>query len=309
MNKNKRNNFFSVALVFLLVAAIGFLFGTIIKNLSNEKNENNSAEFNTPTSDTAIYVSSTLSAETSSISTTESQSLTQTTQSCIEAENTASTQHYTEAPTVDAVCATYNNAVNSLKQYTGSITVHKDEKIRMEITEFSLPAPTEQINSVMRSIVPDTLEDYTFRNGVRTDEPETKVTDTIPPFGESAAVSSANVSSATIADIDGGQEITLKLIPETASFDGSVTTPTPNISSVLDELDFATFDMDPIGVQNAEISYSEVTLTASLDSSGRLTKLLIGLPVIVACTGGMSVFTADVVLDMEVTTIYEISYQ
>lgn len=311
MNKTKRNNILSVALIFLLVVAVGFMFGTIMKNLSEDETQNTTTGTTTLQSDTAVLVSSTFPSESTTEGTTAAPPVNPETQNIITSAvtDTTSVSTFPETETADEVCATYNNAVNALKQYTGSITVHKDEKIQMEITEFSLPAPTEQINSVMRSIVPDTLEDYTFQNGVRTDEPEIGVTDTIPPFGESAAVSSANVSTATIADIANGQEITLKLIPETASFDGNTTTLTPNISSVLDELDFATFEMGPIGIQKAEISYPEATLTANLDSDGRLIKLVIKLPVIVSCTGGMSVFTADVGLDMEVTTIYEISYQ
>ncbi len=209
---------------------------------------------------------------------------------------------------VQQVCDAYNSAINSLKGNKTHLTVHKDEKVDMTITEFSLPAPMEQVNSVMRSIVPDTLEDYTFENGVRTDKSKAELNNTIPPFGKNSTVAQNNVSVAEITETAEGREILIKLIPEKSSYDGTATTPTPNMSSILDPLDFATFNMGPIGVQKAEISYPDTVLRATIDSSGRLTKLVIELPVITSCTGGMSVFTADVGLDMKVTTIYKISY-
>ncbi|MBQ8503997.1 MAG: hypothetical protein IJ491_06960 [Clostridia bacterium] len=302
MEKNRKSNLLYTLVIAALVITVGILAGGIAKNLASENETYTSAN---PTFSTTNTVTDTTQASPAT-STTQSPSTQPST------ENTTATAPLSTEETLkttDEVCNTYNNCINTLKAYKGSVIVHKDEKIDMTITEFSLPAPTEQINSVMRSIVPDTLEDYSFQNGFRTDEPEIGLTDTIPPFGKDASVSYANVSSAIITDTASGQEITLRLIPESSSYDGTVTTATPNMSSVLDPLDFATFEMGPIGIQKAQISYPEATLTAELDVSGRLTRLTVILPVIVSCTGGMSVFTADVGLDMKVTTVYEISYQ
>lgn len=304
MDKSKKINLLSYLLIGVLgVAVIGLCF-SIFKG--TDTNEATTAPPTQSSQSETVNISTTVAVpDTTQAITTDS-----TAPSATEG-TTAPSATQTTAPqgmTVQQVCDAYNSAVNTLKADKAPLTVHKDEKIDMTITEFSLPAPMEQVNSVMRSIVPDTLEDYTFENGIRTDKSKAELNNTIPPFGKNSAVGEANVSVAEITKTAEGQEILIKLIPESSSYDGTATTPTPNMSSILDPLDFATFNMGPIGVQKAEISYPDTILRANIDSSGKLTKLVIELPVVTSCTGGMSVFTADVGLDMKVTTIYEISY-
>lgn len=302
MEQSKKNNLLSYLLIAVLVIAVIALSGTVVKNISKGQ-----------TPETQDTLPPSTSAATTLMTTATQPTLppTSTTAQTQDVSGTTVVSATTAAQVTskDEVCTAYNSALNALKDYKGSVTVHKDEKIDMTITEFSLPAPMEQVNSVMRSIVPDTLEDYSFENGVRSDDKDVTLTGTIPPFNKTACVGAGNVSVAEIKDTSGGKEITLKLIPENSSYDGTATTPTPNMSSLLDPLDFATSNMGPIGIQKAQISYPEATITALTDSAGRMTKLTIQLPVVVSCTGGMSVFTADVGLDMKVTTVYEITYK
>lgn len=305
MDKSKKINLLSYLLIAVLsVAVIGLCIsifkGADTKEATTTVPEAQSSQSATVNISTTVAVPDTThitSANSASPSVTQGATVSSETQSTVP-----------KGLTVQQVCDEYNNAVNTLKAEKSSLVVHKDEKIDMTITEFSLPAPMEQVNSVMRSIVPDTLEDYSFENGIRTDKSKAELNNTIPPFGKNSTVGEANVSVAEITQTVEGKEILIKLIPEKSSYDGSVTTATPNMSSILDPLDFATFNMGPIGVKKAEISYPDTILRATVDSSGRLTKLVIELPVVTSCTGGMSVFTADVGLDMKVTTIYEIKY-
>ncbi len=303
MDKSKKINLLSYLLVGVLSIAVIGLCLSIFRGTDN-KEPATAAPTTQTTQSATVNISTTVAVpDTAQTSTTQSSTVSPTQSTAAPTQTTAP-----QGRSVQQVCDEYNNAVNTLKAEKSSLVVHKDEKIDMTITEFSLPAPMEQVNSVMRSIVPDTLEDYSFENGIRTDKSKAELNNTIPPFGKNSTVGETNVSVAEIAQTAEGKEILIKLIPEKSSYDGSVTTATPNMSSILDPLDFATFNMGPIGVQKAEISYPDTVLRASVDASGRLVKLIIELPVVTSCTGGMSVFTADVGLDMKVTTIYEIKY-
>lgn len=305
MDKSKKINLLSYLLIAVLSVAVIGLCISIFKGADTKEATTTVPEAQSSQSAT-VNISTTVAVPDTTHITSANSTSPSVTQGA-----TVSSETQTTVPkglTVQQVCDAYNSAINALKGNKAPLTVHKDEKIDMTITEFSLPAPMEQVNSVMRSIVPDTLEDYSFENGIRTDKSKAELNNTFPPFGKNSTVGEANVSVAEITQTAEGKEILIKLIPEKSSYDGTATTPTPNMSSILDPLDFATFNMGPIGIQKAELSYPDTILRATVDSSGRLSRLVIELPVVTSCTGGMSVFTADVGLDMKVTTIYEIKY-
>lgn len=205
---------------------------------------------------------------------------------------------------IDSICADYNLLIHELKKSTDSISVHKTEKIQLEITEFSLPVNTETINSFMTRLIPETDKTYSFSNGVCTEDSKTTLTTLIPPANEfEASVSADDLLS---AERDSSGTITLKFKADKSSFaDGKTDFPL-YVGSATDVLDFATFALGPVKVVKAEIEYPATEIKAEVDSEGNLKKLTVVQPVNTTATGGVGTLTADIGMKLQATTTFEV---
>ena len=205
---------------------------------------------------------------------------------------------------IDSICADYNLLIHDLKKSTDSISVHKTEKIQLEITHFSLPVNTETINSFMTRLIPETDKTYSFSNGVCTEDSKTTLNTLIPPANEfEASVSADDLIS---AERDSNGTITLKFKPDSSSFaDGKTDFPL-YVGSATDVLDFATFSLGPVKIVKAEIEYPATEIKAEVDSEGNLKKLTVIQPVNATSTGGVGSLTADVGMKLQATTTFEV---
>lgn len=212
----------------------------------------------------------------------------------------------TAAPvaSVDEICTQYNSLVGALKGRTTDVTVHKTEKIDLEITSFSLPVPTEAINSFMARLIPETDVSYSFTNGVAKEDGKITLSGFIPPAVKGAPdVTADNLLS---AEKDAQGNITLKFKSDSSSFaDGQTVFPL-HVGSATDVLDFATFALGPVKIVKADIQYPATEIRAEVNSGGELTKLIITQPVSVLSTGGVGSMTADVGMNLKAVTTFEI---
>lgn len=205
---------------------------------------------------------------------------------------------------IDSICADYNLLIHDIKKRTDSISVHKTEKIQLEITHFSLPVNTETINSFMTRLIPETDKTYSFSNGVCTEDSKTTLTTLIPPANEfDASVSADDLIS---AERDSSGTITLKFKADSSSFaDGKTNFPL-YVGSATDVLDFATFSLGPVKISKAEIEYPATEIKAEVNSDGSLKKLTVIQPVNTTATGGVGSLTADVGMNLKATTTFEV---
>ncbi len=218
----------------------------------------------------------------------------------------ATTAPSTTAPAVlstEEICEEYNNALGALKEMTGDVSIHKTEKINLEITNFSLPVPTETINSFMMKLIPETDITYNFVNGIANEDKNVKIIGFIPPASGFPAVTADDLLS---AEKDANGTLTLKFKADSSSFANGQTVFPQYVDSATDVLDFATFSLGPVKIVKADIQYPATEIKAELDTAGQLKKLTIVQPVSVMSTGGVGSLTADVGMNLKAETTYEV---
>lgn len=296
----KNKLIFALCIVLIVVALLIFKSGSV-KGDETVNSPSTSDIQNTPIDTESAAVSTTAVAATqTSVATTAPAPVTTTQAPTTTAPST------TAAPKndIDSICTDYNLLIHNLKKNTDSISVHKTEKIQLEITQFSLPVNTETINSFMTRLIPETDKTYSFSNGVCTEDSKTTLTTLIPPANEfDASVSADDLLS---AERDSSGTITLKFKADKSSFaDGKTDFPL-YVGSATDVLDFATFALGPVKIVKAEIEYPATEVKAEVDSEGNLKKLTVVQPVNTTATGGVGTLTADIGMKLQATTTFEV---
>lgn len=248
----------------------------------------------------------TTTATTTAVTTLPAPSANATTAPSSAMTTTVPTTAATTVPAVlstEEICNVYNNALSTLKGTSENISIHKTEKINLEITHFSLPVPTETINAFMLKLIPETDITYNFTGGVAKEDKNVKISGFIPPANALAAVTADDLLSAE-KGTDGA--ITLKFKADSSSFADGQTVFPQYVDSATDVLDFATFSLGPVKIVKADIQYPATEIKAELDGNGQLKKLTIIQPVTVMSTGGVGTLTADVGMNLKATTTFEV---
>ncbi len=224
----------------------------------------------------------------------------------------------TEAPKGDAgkipstpaeIAAAYNKAINDTKNYKGAVHVNKVSTIAIEVTE--CPGG----NTVLKIIQPivdgftgTTTKDYDYNNGVDTyDANSTNLYDRITPGGRDAKLTEAGIASASATAEGDGYKMTIKLVAEKSSFDGTNTVNPVNHESIMDPLNLATLDI-PLEITAADMDYPGATVEATVDGQGRLTKLSVVMPLDGSGTGKAAFIEATVGLAGSLDDVYTLTY-
>lgn len=300
VEKKKRLNILVVAAcIVLLITAIA----VIMRDVDAKPETGTSAT--SGTTDTVPTQSTALPAVTVAPSANATTAPPATTMPTTTVPTTAATT--TAAPavlTAEEICKEYNSLVADLKGTTQNITVHKTEKINMEITHFSLPVPTDTINAFMARLIPETDITYSFSSGVANQDSKVTLSGFIPP----AAKASPDVTADDLvsAEKDASGALILKFKADSSSFADGQTVMPQYVDSATDVLDFATFGLGPVKIVKADIQYPGAEIKAETDAEGKLSRLTIYQPVTVMSTGGVGTFTADVGMNLKATTTYEI---
>ncbi len=247
---------------------------------------------------------------TTTPSTTQPTTAETTTQAITLPTRPTTTATTTAAPTADEIediCDEYNTLIYNLKYCEYEPSIHKSIETGLEITSFSLPVNTDTLNRFMKNLLPKTNETYSFSvDGISAENSNITLESYIPPIrGEDASVYADAVKSAT-RDSDG--TITLTFKPDSSTFSNGTTDIPPYVSTATEYLDFATFALGPVGITKAEVKYPETVIKAEVDSDGDIIKLSIKQPVSVSCTGGVGSLTADVGLNIDTLTVFEVTY-
>ncbi len=206
------------------------------------------------------------------------------------------------------IAAAYNKAINDTKNYKGAVHVNKVSTIAIEVTE--CPGG----NTVLKIIQPivdgftgTTTKDYDYNNGDNTDGSGDKLYNRITPGDRDAKLTEAGIASASATAEGDGYKMTIKLVAEKSSFDGTNTVNPVNHESIMDPLNLATLDI-PLEITAADMDYPGATVEATVDGQGRLTKLSVVMPLDGSGTGKAAFIEATVGLAGSLDDVYTLTY-
>ena len=218
----------------------------------------------------------------------------------------------TEAPTyspsgssASEAVAAYNKAVNDAKYYTGGVTLHMLSNASVSIAD---SAAKKIITPVVSSMTTPTDREWKFENG--SDSDGRRLSEKLPPEQRESCLDESDVVSATAtANSDGGYDIEIVLKEETAVFDGmSNTKDATSHHKVMDTINLGCYDLGPIIISSADLTYYGATLKATVDNQGRLTRLVITNPVDVEGTDKISGLVLSATAKVQTEDTYELTY-
>ena len=186
----------------------------------------------------------------------------------------------------------YNDAIAKAKAEQ-NMTVHKISDVNIAVTDCSIPAATSLINPIVQKFVTGSDDTWTFagsNSGTNANGDTIDADKLVPPSRRPAALTEAHVASATATPAGDGYKMTITLVNEKSTYDGTNTVDPAANNAVVDPLNLATMDISPASISSAEMTYSGTVLEATVDGSGRLTELHVKLPMVGVGQGGISFF-------------------
>ncbi len=210
----------------------------------------------------------------------------------------------------EAIAAEYNRVVNELKAYKGKVSIDKTETIDIAVTDSPGGQVVLQVlQPIVDSFTGTWQNEYEFENGENLEG--RSINTTIEPFGKNSEISAEALSSAkAYEDENDSRILCLVIVPEDSAFDGKETTIYPTYHSLIaSPLNLSLLDLSPVVVEKADMYYPGATVTAVIDSQGRLIALQHILPIEGSVRGNISFISATVGLAGSMTTDWAIEYK
>ncbi len=205
----------------------------------------------------------------------------------------------------------YNNAINDTKKFEGTVSVHKVGTMSINLDDCTVSFLTSTINKILQGLISDTDASWTFTNGVDANDNGRLLNNVLPPAKRESKLAEAGVASATAKDNgDGTYTMTIKLVAEKSTFDGSTgaTVNPAHNESVVDPLNLATLEVPSVTITKADMEYPGTTLEATVNGDGLLTKLVVDLPMQGGGTGNAMGASLDVVISGGANDTYDFTY-
>ncbi|MGN0467719.1 MAG: hypothetical protein ACI4GY_03215, partial [Acutalibacteraceae bacterium] len=213
--------------------------------------------------------------------------------------------------TPEEIVAKYNEVVNAAKKEQ-NVTLHKVNNITLNCTDCSAASLTNTVNTALSALAKGSDHTYTVANGSATNEAgeAADLNGVISPSGRDSALTAGAVSSATAVAEGDGYTMTIKLNAEKSTFDGTNTVNPEGHNSCLDPLNLATIEIPIPGcsITNADMDYPGATLTATVNGAGKLTKLIVNLPMSGSGTGKILVTSLTVSIEGSMDDTYDFTY-
>ena len=176
----------------------------------------------------------------------------------------------------EAVVTAFNKALNRTKR-TETLTVEKTATLDLQPGEISPGLAKGAAQAALKNSLRPGTETFSVQPADGKKEAVT-AKDVVDPMGKTAKLDPAQVLSAKAKAKDGGYVITIKLKPETASFDGEKTKQAKVHASCMTLPDPAELRAFGVKVKAAKLEYSATVLRAKVDSSGKVVKLQYTVP-------------------------------
>lgn len=200
---------------------------------------------------------------------------------------------------VDKIVSAYNTALNNAKKLKKGTIIQKDD-LELKCVDCSA--------SSIRNLLDKLLDDFSGESETNTyNLAVDKANEILPPYGKNAALNAKNVASATEKISNGTTTLSITLKSETSVYDGKGASVAVGNSSVTNTMNLAELDITPAKINAAQIIYPATQLTATLDSNGKLTKLVIRVPLTMSMEAELAVAIAATVTG-SFTDTYTIKY-
>lgn len=204
----------------------------------------------------------------------------------------------------DEIVAKYNEVINAAKK-TQNATIHKTNNTNIEVTELSADRLKGAVNKIISGLVKPIDETYTLTNGAN--ENGTTASDIIAPGGRDVALKAEGVTSATATPDGDGYKMTIVLVSEKSTFDGTNTVNPVHHESCLSPLNLATLNISPAKITSADMTYPGATLNVTVDGEGRVTRYDYTLPMEGKGAGSLGL-TIELGLKGEMVETFDITY-
>ena len=204
----------------------------------------------------------------------------------------------------------YNQAINSLKNYKGTVYMTKKTTTNVQISEPVPQAVKNILISIADSLSGTSQISYTFFGGA--DLNGVKITDVVQPLGRGSCLTAEGVKSsfARMSDNAGGIEsIIISVVEESTVYDGTVVQNPVHNMCIIDPLNPATLEIRPVSIINAMINYPETVAGITFDKKGRVDSIDIRLPIEVDFTCRISSLIAvTAACEAEIIEEYDFTY-
>lgn len=204
------------------------------------------------------------------------------------------------------IVAKYNESINAAKKIQKG-TIHKTSKTDIEVTDLSVSFLKNTVNSIVSGLVKPIDETWTIENGVATENGSTTADNVFTPGGREVALKADGVKSATATPDGDGYKMTIVLVEEKSTFDGTNSTNPVHHESCLTPLNLATLDISPAKITSADMTYSGASLNVTVDGEGRVTHYDFTLPMEGNGAGSLGP-SIELGLKGEMVETYDITY-
>ncbi len=204
------------------------------------------------------------------------------------------------------VVAKYNEVVNAAKKEQ-NVSIHKTQNISLECTSCSVSFLKSAVTSLLGTFMKPVDETYEVSGGV--DSQGKTTNDFIIPQGREAKLPADGVASATATASGDGYVMNITVKSESSSFDGTNTVNPVYHESAMIPLNLATLEL-PAGakITSANMSYPGATIEATVNGAGKLTKIVLHLPMEGEGTGGYNSISLSVGVKGYMDETYELTY-
>lgn len=208
--------------------------------------------------------------------------------------------------TPEEVVARYNELINTAKKEQ-NITVHKVGNVALECTDCSVGILKGGVNTILKAFMKPYDDTYTISGGA--DSEGKSANDVILPQGREASLKAEGVSTATATASGDGYVINLTLKSESSTYDGTTTISPANHESAMVPLNLATLEL-PAGatISKADMTYPGASIEATVDGSGKLTKVVLALPMEGSGTGSLKSASLSIGVKGQLDETYEFTY-
>lgn len=210
----------------------------------------------------------------------------------------------------DAIVAKYCEVINAAKKEQGKISIHKVETISLNCTDCSVGFLKGTIDGALGALAKGGDWSWDFENGKTADGGELPHYIAPGADGRDCTLQPSGVASATATPDGDGYRMEITLNPEKSTFDGTNTVNPENNNSCLDPLNLATIEIPIKGVSitAADMDYPGTKLTANVNGAGKLTKLIVDLPMSGNGTGGVGKVGLTVGIEGSLQDTYDFTY-
>lgn len=212
----------------------------------------------------------------------------------------------------EEIAAKYNEVVNAAKKLTDG-KIHKTNTVTLNCTDCSVGFLKGIVNTALKALATSSEDNYTFTGGKGVNDGSGNEADAngiFTPGGRDSALKAEYIANATSAAAGDGYTMSITLNAETSTYDGTTTVNPVGHESCLVPLNLATLELpiDAAEITAADMSYPGAKLDATVDGQGRLTKLVVNLPMSGSGTGAIKSASLSVGIEGSMDEVYEITY-